>query len=79
MLTIPNATPVKAVWYSKLGVGSSGFGYAKSNKKLSADQKDVTARKVKSQVLRTKRHIQPYKVIIDISTSSAISVFRFFI
>jgi len=26
LLTIPNATPLKAVWNSKLGVGSSGVG-----------------------------------------------------
>jgi len=26
LLTIPNATPVKAAWNSKLGVGSSGVG-----------------------------------------------------
>lgn len=38
-LTMPNATPLNAVWYSKLGVGNSGVGYAKSNKKLKADQK----------------------------------------
>lgn len=26
LLTIPNATPLKAVWNSKLGVGNSGVG-----------------------------------------------------
>lgn len=50
ILTIPNATPVNAVWNSKLGVGFSGVGYAKSNKKLSANQNDVTATKVKYPV-----------------------------
>lgn len=45
-LTIPNATPLKAVWNSKLGVGNSGVGYAKSNKKLRAAQNDVTATEI---------------------------------
>lgn len=54
MLTIPKATPLKAVWYSKLGVGFSGFGYAKSNKKVSADQNDVTAREYKFSVKKPK-------------------------
>lgn len=38
-LTIPNATPLKAVWYSKLGVGNSGVGYAKSSRQLRVVQK----------------------------------------
>lgn len=42
MLTIPNATPSKAAWYSKLGVGNSGVGYANANRKDRPAQKVVT-------------------------------------
>uniref|UniRef100_A0A0A9E616 Uncharacterized protein n=1 Tax=Arundo donax TaxID=35708 RepID=A0A0A9E616_ARUDO len=40
--TIPKATPLNAVWYSKLGVGNSGFGYAKHINRERPAQKDET-------------------------------------
>jgi hypothetical protein len=40
---MPNATPVNAVWNSKLGVGNSGTGYAKQSNKERLAQKNVTA------------------------------------
>jgi len=44
VLTIPKATPLNAVWYSKLGVGNSGFGYAKHINRERPAQKDATAK-----------------------------------
>jgi hypothetical protein len=44
VLTIPKATPLNAVWYSKLGVGNSGFGYAKHTNRERPAQKDATAK-----------------------------------
>jgi hypothetical protein len=43
VLTMPKATPVNAVWNSKLGVGNSGSGYAKHSNKERLAQKNVTA------------------------------------
>lgn len=64
MLTIPNATPLKAVWYSKLGVGSSGLGYAKDNRRDRLAQKYVTEKQMKKQDSVISKKIQ-HKVNTD--------------
>jgi hypothetical protein len=44
-LTIPKATPLNAVWNSKLGVGNSGLGYAKHISRARPAQKVATAKR----------------------------------
>jgi hypothetical protein len=55
-LTIPKATPLNAVWYSKLGVGNSGFGYAKHSNRERLAQKVVTAREKITRISLPKLH-----------------------
>jgi len=56
--TMPNTTPLKAVWNSKLGVRSSGVGYANSRRIAIVAQNQRTGH---------EKQFQATHLIIDIT------------